>query len=260
MSMNKIILKNDEIQESPFSDHLRSSLESVINNAFFTRLSNEKISIEGYRFFIKEKYSAVGSFVNLLENAERLSKSVSQDLSDEFKANRLDEIGYFAGEINPNYNHEEWLMRSLKTFGVDKKDLKGLQLDSSKKHEEITIKLSQSQNTFKVIGALLFLELFVVYEMKRSIEAFERDLPTIFPKNTYSYDKFPFNTQEYWYGHALHDTWHFRSIEEPLISFFKKHSKTESELESLLDGISEVAKAENSFYSELLFEKMKSLS
>jgi hypothetical protein len=250
---------NNEIQESVFSDKLKSSLLMVINNEFFSGLRSSHVSLEGYKVLVKEKYSAVGYFISLLENAEHLSESVSHDLAEVFRSNRLDEIGYFAGKINHEYKHETWRLRSLETFGVYKDDLTGLQLETSKKHEEIMSSLSKSQDVFEVVGGLLFLELFVVYEMKNLINAFERDIPDLFPKDGYSYDRMPFNTQEYWYGHALHDTWHYRAIEEAVLAFLGDHGSSEQATQSLLKGIEEVATAKNFLYSKELFEKIKSL-
>jgi hypothetical protein len=250
---------NNEIQDSIFSTKLKSSLVDVINNEFFSSLRTESISLEGYRFFVKEKYSAVGYFIGLLENAEHLSENISHDLAEVIRSNRLDEIGYFAGIINHEYKHETWRLRSLETFGVYKEDLIGLQLESSKKHEEIMVSLSKSQDVFEVIGGLLFLELFVVYEMKNLISAFERDLPQLFPKNGYFYDQMPFNTQEYWYGHALHDTWHYRAIEEAVLALLKDQKSSDESIVSLLRGIEKVASAKNSLYSKDLFERIKNL-
>jgi hypothetical protein len=250
---------NNEIQESVFSDKLKSSLLDVINNEFFSGLRNGEVSLEGYKFLVKEKYSSVGYFIPLLENAEHLAENVSHDLAEVFRSNRLDEIGYFAGNINHEYKHETWRLRSLETFGVYKDDLTGLQLESSKKHEEIMVGLSKSQDVFEVIGGLLFLELFVVYEMKNLINAFERDLPDLFSKDGYSYDRMPFNTQEYWYGHALHDTWHYRAIEEAVLALLGDHGPSEQGTQSLLKGIEEVARAKNFLYSKDLFEKIRNL-
>ncbi len=256
--MNSVEFANNEIQESFFSDKLRSSLLGVLNNDFFAGLRNEKISFEGYKFLVKEKYSAVGYFIALLENAEHLSEEISHELVEVFRSNRLDEIGYFAGTINHEYKHETWRLRSLAAFGVYKDDLKGLQLETSRKHEEIMVKLYQSKDAFEVIGALTFLELFVVYEMKNLIAAFERDLPELFPKDGYSYDRMPFNAQEYWHGHALHDTWHYRAIEEAVIAAVNKSGYSENAKKSFFKGIELVADAKNNLYSKELFEKIKS--
>lgn len=256
--MNQVEFTHNEIQESIFSGVLKSNLLSVLNNEFFSHIRKEKISFEGYTFFVKEKYSAIGYFINLLENAEHLSENISHDLAEVFHSNRLDELGYFAGTINHEYRHETWRLRTLESFGVYQTDLIGLQLDSSKKHEEIMVNLSKSHDAFEVIGALLFLELFVVYEMKNLIAAFERDLPELFPKDGYSYDRFPFNPQEYWYGHALHDTWHFRAIEEVVLACMGNQDQAESNLKSLFSGIEKVAEAKSALYSKELFERMKS--
>lgn len=257
--MKQAQLINNEIQESVFSNLLKSRLLEVLNNDFFSGLKEEKISLEGYRVLVKEKYSAVGYFISLLENAEHLAENVSHELAEVFRLNRWDEIGYFAGRINHEYKHETWRLRSLETFGVFKEDLVGLQLDSSKNHEKIMVGLSQSKDVFEVAGALLFLELFVVYEMKNLINAFERDLPELFPKDGYSYDRMPFNLQEYWYGHSIHDTWHYRAIEEALLACIGDKDQSEANLKSLFKGIEEVAEAKNSLYSKDLFEKIKSL-
>jgi pyrroloquinoline quinone (PQQ) biosynthesis protein C len=258
--MNKEELANNEIQKSVFSEKLRAALLGVLNNPFFTGLANGPVSKEGYRFFVKEKYSAVGYFINLLENAEHVSEDISHNLAEVFRSNRLDELGYFAGVINHEYKHETWRLRSLEAFGVFKDDLKGLQLEGSKKHEVIMVELSKSKNVFEVIGGMLFLELFVVYEMKNLIAAFERDLPELFPRGGYSYDRMPFNTQEYWYGHALHDTWHYRAIEEAVIAALGNQNQSDEALNSLMKGIDEVATAKNALYSKELIEKMKSLA
>lgn len=250
---------HNEIQESSFSTELKSALLSVLDNDFFTKLKSTKISLEGYRFFVKEKYSSVGYFIPLLENAEHLSENISHDLAEVFRSNRLDELGFFAGKINHEYMHETWRLRSLEKFGISKEDLAGLNLESSKKHESIMLELSKSTNEMEVSGALMFLELFVVYEMKNLISAFERDLPEFFPKDGYSYDRFPFNAQEYWYGHALHDTWHFRSIEEAVLTFLNNTDQKPENLSSLINGMRKVAEAKNLLYSNELFEKISSL-
>ncbi len=250
---------HNEIQESVFSNILKSSLLSVLNNGFFTGLRKEKISLKGYQFLVKEKYSSVGYFIPLLENAEHLAENISHELAEVFRQNRLDEIGYFGGKINHEYKHETWRLRSLETFDIYKKNLIGLQLDSSKKHEEIMVNLSKSHDAFEIIGGLLFLELFVVYEMKNLITVFERDLPELFPLDGYSYDRMPFNPQEYWYGHALHDTWHYRSIEEAVLACIGNKDQSEANLESLKKGIEKVAEAKNNLYSESLLEKIKSI-
>lgn len=257
--MTQFDLQHNEIQESIFGNELKSALINVLNNEFFSRLRNEQITVKGYKFFIKEKYAAVAYFISLLENAEHLSENISHELAEVFRSNRLDELGFFAGKINHEYKHETWRLRSLEHFGVLKKDLNGLQLESSKKHEALMVELSKSTDTFEVIGGLLFLELFVVYEMKNLINAFERDLPDLFPKNNYSYDQFPFNPQEYWYGHAIHDTWHFRAIEEATLLILADQDQSGSNLKSLFKGISKVAEAKNSLYSNELFDRVKDL-
>ncbi len=253
-----IILNHNEIQESPFSDILHSSLSEVFHNEFFTRLETTRISIDSYRLFVMEKYSSVGYFVKLLENAEHLSEPISHDLAEVFRSNRLDELGYFAGKITEEYRHETWRIRSLAMFGVSKEDLTNAQpLGFAKKHSDIAAGLAQSTDVFEVVGALLFTELFVVYEMKSMIKAFERDLPVLFPENEYSYDRFPFNPQEYWYGHAIHDTWHYRAIEEAVIANLGEGEIKKKNLESLLRGIRKITEAKKALFSKEMFEMMK---
>ncbi len=256
--MKNIILQNNEIQESVFSEVLKINLIKTMENSFFCRLEKESISLKGYRFFVIEKYSSIAYFVSLLENAERMTEALSHDLAEVFRANKLDEIGYFAGEIKNEYKHETWRLRSLESFGVFEEDLKGTPLlDSTVQHGEIMTGISQSKDSYELIGSLLFLEIFVVYEMKNLIKAFERDLPDLFSKDSYSYDRMPFNTQEYWYGHALHDTWHYRSIEEAVLSLIESSGATEENLKSLFKGIQKTAEAKNLLYSEKLFNEMK---
>lgn len=249
-------LTHNEIQESVLCNNLKEGLLEVFNNNFFTKLKTNNISLDGYKILIKEKYSSIGYFIPLLENAEHLSENISHDLAEVFRSNRLDELGYFAGNINHEYKHETWRLRSLEMFDIYKKDLIGFQVETSKKHEEIMVELSKSSNVFEVVGALLFLELFVVFEMKSLIFAFERDLPELFPQNGYSYDRFPFNPQEYWYGHALHDTWHFRAIEESILDYFKNQGETNENINSIFAGFKKVVDAKNYLYSTELIEKM----
>lgn len=253
--MKKTFL-NKEIQSSPVSKVLKSCLVDILQNDFFAKLKNTKLSLEGYQLFVKEKYSAVGYFIQLLEQAERLSENVSHDLAEVFRNNRLDELGYFAGKIKHEYRHETWRLRSLQLFGITKKDLKGFQISTSRKHEDIMVGLSRSKDTFEVVGALLFLELFVVYEMKNLIGLFERDLPKLFPKDGYSYDQFPFNQQEYWYGHALHDTWHYRAIEEAVLVNLGSGEEKKKNLKSLERGIKKVCLAKKNLYSKKLLAAM----
>ncbi|MBP9821276.1 MAG: hypothetical protein KBC98_00090 [Candidatus Pacebacteria bacterium] len=252
----KTTFSNKEIQPSPISKVLKSCLDDVLHNDFFSEIKNQKISLKGYQLFVKEKYSAVGYFIQLLEQAERLSENVSHDLAEVFRNNRLDELGYFAGKIKHEYRHETWRLRSLELFGITKKDLKGLQITTSRKHEDIMVGLSKSKDIFEVIGALLFLELFVVYEMKNLIAAFERDLSKLFPKSGYSYDRFPFNQQEYWYGHALHDTWHYRAIEEAVLANLGTGKEKKKSLQSLERGIKKVCLAKKNLYSKKLLVAM----
>jgi hypothetical protein len=127
----------------------------------------------------------------------------------------------------------------------------------AEKHSNIAVSLTKSSDVFEVVGALLFTELFVVYEMKSMIKAFERDLPELFPENGYSYDRFPFNPQEYWYGHAIHDTWHYRSIEEAVIANLGEGETKKMNLESLIQGIRKITEAKKSLFSKELFEMMK---
>ena len=257
--MKKLSLENNEIQESVFSNILKSNLLETINNPFFTRLESEPITPEGYKVFAIEKYSSIAYFISLLENAENLTDLLSHDLAEVFRSNKLDEIGYFAGEIKHEYKHETWRLRSLESLGIFKEDLAGTSsLETARKHGEIMVEISKSKDVYEVIGSLLFLEIFVVYEMKNLIRAFERDLPNLFPKDGYSYDQMPFNTHEYWYGHALHDTWHYRSIEEAVLSMIELSGASEESLKSLHKGISKTAEAKNLLYSEELFNQMKS--
>ena len=254
-----MILLGNEIHDSCFRSRLTVGLLSVLRNPFFTRLGQERLSIEGYKSFVREKYSSVAYFIRMLENAERLLRPVCPDLAESVRGNRDDKVGFFAGTVREAYRHEVWRVRSLELFGVSRSELSGLRLAGSKKHETIMRKLAASNDAFEAAGALLFLELFVVYEMKALLAAFERDLPEMFPPGGYSYDRFPNNAQEYWYGHALHDTWHFRSIEEPLVTVLGREPAQES-LVPLLSGIERATDAKNSLYSLELFEAMAAAS
>jgi hypothetical protein len=250
-------LNNNEIQDSVFSGQLKEALLSVLNNNFFSRLEDQSVSFEGYRFFVKEKYSSISYFLDFLERAEHLVEPLSHDLAKVFRDNRLDEIGCFAGEVRNEYAHETWRLRSLKKFNIVKNDLQDDPLfKTTKEHNRLMVELSKSEDVYEMIGGLLFLEIFVVYEMKNFIHAFERDVPEIFPKGEYSYDRMPFNTHEYWYGHALHDTWHYRSIEEVVLQLLEKEDISEEKLSSLVRGIEKVAQAKNTLYSPELIEAM----
>jgi hypothetical protein len=244
------------VRVSPFGGALTASLDAVLGNTFFTRLAAEPVAARGYRAFVREKYSTVAYFVGLLENAERLAAAALPEVAAAVRINRLDEIGYFSGRIRDEYRHEIWRLRSLGLLGVAPGDLTGLTLGSSRRHEEIMAGLARSDDLYEVVGALLFLELFVACEMKTLIAAFERDLPALFPADGYSYDRFPHNPHEYWYGHAIHDTWHFRSLEEPLADRLHGAAGDAPPLRALLAGIRKVEAAKQSFYSEALFALM----
>ena len=256
-AMASIARVGTEIQKSEFAQTLRSNLRYVLRNDFFRRLERDALGAEGYRLFVREKYSAVGYFGAFLENAERRLRPISPELAEAVKCNRLDEAGYFAGEFRPAYRHETWRLRSLKRFGVTRAMLAGPRLEGSRCHETRMRSLAVSEDAFELAGALLFLELFVVYEMKALIAAFERDLPQEFPQRGYSYDRFPFNRHEYWYGHALHDTWHFRALEEPLISLLAGEGSGRR-LAALCAGIDRATRAKADFYGTQLFDAMAS--
>jgi len=85
--------------------------------------------------------------------------------------------------------------------------------------------------------------------MKKLIAAFERDLPDLFPMDGYNYDNFPYNTQEYWYNHALHDVWHFMQIREALRTYLSKSADPESDCATIQRGIDTVFTAKMSLYS-----------
>lgn len=244
------------VRASPFGAALAAGLDAVLGNAFFTRLAAEPVAARGYRAFVREKYSTVAYFVGLLEHAERLAAPALPEVAAAVRINRLDEIGYFSGRIRDGYRHETWRLRSLGLLGVAPGDLTGLALDSSRRHEDIMAGLARSGDVYEVLGALLFLELFVAFEMKALIAAFERDLPALFPADGYSCDRFPHNPHEYWYGHAIHDTWHFRSLEEPLADRLHGAAGDAAPLRSLLAGIGKVEAAKQSFYGESLFALM----
>lgn len=89
-----------------------------------------------------------------------------------------------------------------------------------------------------VVGALMFLEHWLVFEMRKLIEFFERDMSEDFPKDSYDHDKFPMNNHEYWYSHAVHDVWHFQQIREALRSYIQT-LKIDIELEAVRDGLLE---------------------
>ena len=250
-------LRERELQDTVFSEALRSALNEILGNTFFKALEATPISKEGYQRLVKEKYSAVGYFIPLLENAEKLAEPVSPELAQVFRQNKHDETGYFASAYHEEYAHATWRARSLSTFGINGPIVDGSVLDSTRRHNDLMSSVAESPDAYQVFGALLFLELFVVYEMKHLIRGFERDMPELFPKDGYSYDKFPFNTHEYWYGHALHDTWHYRQIEEKLKSALMDVRPDDTRLTSLLAGIQKTKEAKEMLYSKELTKTIR---
>jgi thiaminase len=237
---------------------VHNRIDEIMKNDFFTGLSNEKINFSGYQLFVKQKYGAVAYFLDFLKRGAELALPFSRELHEIFYQNYLDEIGFFAGKVRDEYSHENWRIRTLRSFGITKEDLNTVSLfNTTTEHEKIMTQLPTNKSFLELSGALLFLEIFVVHEMKQLISAFERDLPELFLKGGYDYEKFPLNEQEYWYNHALHDIWHFRQIKEGLQTYLEKEKLNEDKIKEIEDGIDNVFKAKSLLYSRELFDEMK---
>lgn len=236
-----------------------SNIDTVMNSEFFSKLNTTPIALAGWQFFVQQKYGSVSSFLAFLKRGAELSLPHSQAIAQVFEDNYRDEIGYFAGKIRNEYAHEEWRLRSLSHFGVEKKNLAEVKLiPELVRYQEIVASLVKSGSFYEIVGALLFWEPFVVREMKALIKALERDLPNLFPKEGYDHSNFPHNAQEYWYSHAEHDVWHFKQIREALQSYLNEHEITEKELAEIQRGMDKVREAKALFYSKALFDRMKS--
>lgn len=243
-----------------FEEQVRQKIALVLQGDFFTSLRSTPVSLKGYKLFVKQKYGAVSYFLDFLKRGVEVSKERSPKIAYIFQENVNDEIGCFAGDVRAEYAHESWRLRSLKEFGVEANDLKDTALlPNVMKHQEIIATLPKSNSFFELVGALLFYELFVVYEMKELINAFERDLPSIFPKDGYDYKNFPHNVQEYWYSHSTHDVWHFKQIREGLQSYLAANPLSPDDLKQVEAGIEKVYEAKKELYNQAFFQAIVSV-
>lgn len=232
---------------------------AIISNGFFQKACSGPQTFLFWKSFVMQKYGTIGYFILLLQNAMSLCIKSSPQLYNVFLENYRDEIGYFSGEARSDYAHETWRLDSLATFGISKENLLCVKsCEEVSKHTQTMVDFSSCSDFLVISGGLLFLEHFVSEEMKALIPLFERDLPELFPKNTYDYSKFPHNKQEYWYSHALHDVYHFRCIEEALESYLRLYCVSGEEKENALlklrRGIQMVVDAKKLLYSDAVFD------
>jgi len=238
-----------------------AGVDEILNDDFFKAVSNTHVSKKGWAEFFVQKYNGTAFFVPLLLHASKICESVNPQLSKVFNENYCDEMGIFAGELRPEYAHSTWRKRSLDNLGIVMPEKTEI-LPSGKKHGEMLFALCDEARPMVVVGALMFLEHWLVFEMRKLIELFERDMPEDFPKDSYDHDKFPLNKHEYWYSHAIHDVWHFQQIREALRSYINE-LKTEDELQKaydeLLEGIELTITARKALFSKELADKIISL-
>ncbi|MDB4984364.1 MAG: hypothetical protein JWM20_543 [Patescibacteria group bacterium] len=245
-------------QTEKLLEKVHTNLKVIMGNEFFAGLKSSPVNLRGYQLLVKQKYGGVTNFLDFLKRGEELSLLYSKEIEEVFRQNYLDEIGFFAGEVRDEYAHETWRQRSLKSFGISQKDFESIPLLSGVvQHAEMRRELIAKGTFLELVGALLFLEIFIVYEMKHLIEAFKRDLPELFPKDGYVHENFPLNTQEYWYNHALHDVWHFSQIKEGLQSYIEKANLDESHLNEIEKGIENVFQSKSFLYSNELLNEIK---
>lgn len=235
-----------------------SKIDTIMGGEFFSALKTTRISPEGWRLFVMEKYASAAPFLDFLQHGARLWLPHSHVIAQIFEDNYKDEVGYFAGTVREEYAHETWRLRSLKEFGIEKKHLAEHKPAAEVvRYGEIVKSLTETKSHFETVGAILFWEPFVTREMKALIEALERDLPDVFPDGGYDHTNFPHNPQEYWYSHAEHDVWHFKQIREGLQSYLNEHELSEQEFAEIRRGMDKVHEAKNALYSKALLERMR---
>lgn len=237
---------------------IKEELCIIFVNQFFTSIKTEEISEKQWRIFFLQKYSSVGYFLDFLKNGSTLALPYSKFLSNVFLQNYNDETGFVNGMLLPEYSHETWRMRTLTEFGIQNSDLADVaQLDSTKRHGEIIVNICQEKDFLEYAGMLLFLEIFVVWEMRALIDAFERTMPNHFSQGGYDETLYPLNTHEYWYSHRTHDVEHFKQIKNGLIDYLSTSKNSQSEITRILRGINKCAAAKMHLYDNALLEHMK---
>lgn len=233
-------------------------IQEVLSGSFFTYAKNRNLEKESWIKFIKQKYAGVAYFIPLILHATKLAGEANPLLAKVFFENYCDEVGIFAGEYRPEYAHSFWREQSLRQLG-SKFNKNAKTINCVQKHNNIMLTLAKNPNPMIVVGGLMFLEHWVVFEMRQLIEFFERDTPEDFVKGVYDADKFPKNKHEYWYAHATHDVWHYQQIREALRTYLKniKSSEKTKVLKAVQTGINTVIRAKKKLYSKGLFEYIK---
>ncbi len=232
-------------------------INEVLMGSFFKCIKGNKLKKDSYLKFIYQKYAGVSYFIPLILNAIKVSGIHSVLLAKVFFENYCDEMGIFAGEYRKEYEHSFWREQSINLLKVNTKKVKREEaIKSTDRHNKIMSLLAQSNSSMVVVGGVMFLEHFVVYEMRKLIEFFERDMPKDFIQGQHDPDKFPKNNHEYWYSHATHDVWHYQQIREGLRSYLKTLNKKERVVaqKEILKGVNIVIKAKKVFYSKELFK------
>lgn len=231
-------------------------INEVLIGSFFKCIENNKLKKESYLKFIYQKYAGVSYFIPLILNAIKVTGGHSPLLAKVFFENYCDETGIFAGEYRKEYAHSLWREQSINLLKKNARSIKKEKaIMSTEQHNKIMYSLVRSDSPMVVVGGVMFLEHFVVYEMRKLIEFFERDMPKDFIKGQHDPDKFPKNNHEYWYSHATHDVWHYQQIREGLRSYLKTlNSKERAEAQKeIIKGIDIVIKAKKILYSKELF-------
>ncbi len=236
-----------------------TGIQDILSGSFFVCVKNKKLKKENWVKFIKQKYAGVSYFIPLILHATKITGVLSPMLARVFFENYCDEVGIFAGEYRREYAHSFWREQSLKQLG-SKFDRKERIIKCVKEHNNIMSALVNEKNPMIVTGGLMFLEHFVVFEMRQLIELFERDMPENFVKGTHDPDNFPKNNHEYWYSHATHDVWHYQQIREALRTYIKSTKKYNKNkvFSDVQKGINIVIKAKKKLYSKELFDFISS--
>lgn len=236
-------------------EEIDTGIQEILSGSFFEYTKKNKLKKESWIKFIKQKYAGVSYFIPLILHATKITGGFNPLLSKVFFENYCDEVGIFAGEYRPEYAHSFWREKSLKQLGSKFTKSEKI-INCLQKHNTIMTSLVNNKNPMVVVGGLMFLEHFVVFEMRRLIELFERDMPKDFIKDTYDPDKFPNNNHEYWYSHATHDVWHYQQIREALRTYVKSLNIKEKRkvFKDIQTGINIVINAKKTLYSKELFE------
>ena len=236
---------------------IKDELGIIFGNQFFTSIKTEEISEKQWRIFFLQKYGSVGYFLDFLKNGSTLALPYSKLLSKVFLQNYNDETGFVNGMLLPEYSHETWRMGALTEFGIQNSDLANVvQLNSTKRHGEMIVHICKEKDFLEYAGMLLFLEIFVVWEMRALIDVFERTMPNHFSKGGYDETLYPLNTHEYWYSHRTHDVEHFKQIKNGLLDYLNTSKTPASDTARILRGINKCAAAKMHLYDQELFAHM----